>query len=77
MGIILKLARVWFLDYMGDTMKYTHVLDICFEVTTGECEPFDLSDEVILAALKARVKTIEDFGIVGEAVGHCDTYEPL
>lgn len=77
LGIVLNLARVWFLDYMGDTMKTTHVYDICFEVTTDECEPYEVSKELLLAALKARVESIELSNDIDESVGYCDSYDPL
>ena len=56
--------------------KQTHVYDICFEVS-ADCDADDVSDDLLMQSLKARIKNLEDFGIVGEAVGLVDTYDRL
>ena len=64
---------MWSISKMNEQ---THVYDICFEVTT-DLDAGEIPDDVLMKALKARVKNLEDFGIIGEAVGFVDSYERM
>ena len=56
--------------------KYSHVFDIAFEVVSNDEDAEDVTPDMLLSALKERIKYIEQHGEVFEACGGpSDTYE--
>lgn len=54
--------------------KYNHVLDFCFKVESPNADYATIPREILLKAMKDRIKRIEDSG-EDIGVGHVETEE--
>jgi hypothetical protein len=59
----------------GGTVKYSHAVDIAFEVISNDEQGEDVTPDMLRAALKKRIENLDETNTWLEAVDIFDTME--